>query len=120
MELNKTPDCILQVTLKQGCTIHCNSDITKYCYTCDKNHCEMCLIIHKNHRSDTVQTIKEKLLKYLAIFKPHSGDIPQQLVQKISDLTQHRKLLHKQYQEVYALTEQTYNQKIRSLCQKNR
>ena len=111
VKLIQPPVYLLQFTLKQVCTTHPNSVVNKYCYTCRKEQCEKCFTIHKNHLGDTVQCIKEKLLKYLAALQ-HNSEIQQKLFQKITDLKQHRELLYEQYQKEFAFTEQSYNKAL--------
>ena len=107
---------MLQSTIRQVGTIHPDSEISKFCYTCGKILCEECIAIHKNHNSDSMQSIKEKLLKHLATLEQHS-DIQKRLHQNVSDLEQHKQSLHERYQKEYALTEQHYDQKVYSICQ---
>ena len=116
VDLNNTPETLLQCTLEQVCTTHPDSEITKYCYTCHKNECRKCLANHKNPNCDTMQSIKEKLLKYLSALECH-GNIQQTLYQKAADLEQRKEDLHKLYVKQYTLTEKEYDQKIHSLCQ---
>ena len=116
VNLNETPEYLLQYTLKQICTTHYNNEVTNYCYMCHKKQCRKCLKVHENHKSDTIQTIKEKLLKYIVVLQQSSG-IQQMLHQKISDLEHHKELLHKQYRKEYTLTDLSYDHKIHKLCQ---
>ena len=83
---------------------------------CNKQQCEKCFTIHKNYLGDTVQCVKEKLLKYLAALE-HNSEIQQKLFQKITDLKQRREFLYEQYQKEFASTEQSCDHKIYSLCQ---
>ena len=104
VDLNEMPDNLLQCTLKQVCITHSNSENAT---------CKKCL---KNHNDDSVQSIKEKLLKYLAALEQHS-DIQQELYQKITNLEQHKELLHMQYKNEYSLVEKSFDHKIHSICQ---
>ena len=116
VDLSKPPEHLLQHTVKQTCATHPNDEVTKYCYTCKKEHCDKCFTKNEIHLSDTVQCIKEKLLKRLATLEENS-DIQQKLQQQVSDLQQHRDILYKLYEEEYASTEQSYDHKIYRLCQ---
>ena len=117
VDISNPSENLFQHILKQVCTTHPDSKITKYCYICHENECEKCLTIHSNHNIDSIQSIKENLLKYLASLEQHS-DIQQMLHQRITDLQQHKELLHKLYENEYTSTEQSYDLEIHSLCQK--
>ena len=51
-----------------------------------------------NHNSDTIQCIKEKLVNNLTTLM-QDGEIQQMLQLHISDLEQHKILLHEQYKK---------------------
>ena len=119
VDINNPPENLFQYILKQVCTTHPDSKVTKYCYKCHETECEKCLTIHSNHDSDSasVQSVKENLFKYLASLEQHS-DIQQMLHQRITDLQEHKESLHKLYENKYTSTEQSYDREIHSLCQK--
>ena len=115
VNLYNTPEKLLECTLRQVCRT-CGGVITKYCFTCHKEHCDECFDVHEHHKSDTVKCIKDKLFEYLAKLQ-QDGIIHKEIHRAIIDLEQCRDTLYKLYKEGYALTEQSYDHKIHSLCE---
>ena len=113
-----TPESLLGLTLFHFCTVHSDTVITNYCCICHEEKCQKCITMCTdcNHNSDTIQCIKEKLVNNLTALM-QDGEVQQMLQREMSDLEQHKDLLHEQYKKQYALTEQSYNHKIYSLCQ---